>query len=36
MVTTAVADYFSLDLAIGIGKLRVIMQDFFDALPIGV
>jgi hypothetical protein len=36
MVTVAVADHFSLDLAIGVGKLCVVTQDCFDALSIGV
>jgi len=36
MVTVVIADHFSLDLAIGVGKLCVVTQDFFDALPIGV
>jgi hypothetical protein len=36
MVTVAVTDYFSLDLAVSVGNLRVVTQDFFDALPIGV
>jgi hypothetical protein len=36
MVAMAVADHFSLDLAIGVGKLGVVTQNFFDALPIGV
>jgi hypothetical protein len=36
MVTVAVADDLSLDLAIGVRKLGVVTQDFFDALSIGV
>jgi hypothetical protein len=36
MVAVAVADHFSLDLPISVGELCVVMQDFLDALPIGI